>query len=239
EGSGKNSEVVEEKQLLQRYFAVPVAFDGETLGVYSTPYFTNVDDENKSQIDNTNLTKGLKKPDNYEETNNITNFLDTFFSSYAQDSHDRLAYILNDPSAVGLDGTMEFVEVRKADVYQAEKENQYIVHAEVSFTEPDSQLTFNLVYYMLVANQNGRYVVEQMNAEEYIQQLTGNALLSDQNRTNGNDNEEESEIEETTETEKEEEPESEDVKTEDEKEEKVEEESESDEESEAEKDTDE
>lgn len=228
-GSGKKSEIVEEKKALRKYIAVPVAFDGKTLGVYSTPYFTNVDEQAKSQIDNNNLTRGLKKPENYEEANNITNFLDTFFSSYAQDSPDRLAYILNDPSTVGLDGAMEFVEVRKADVYQAEKENQYIVHAEVTFVEPESQLTFNSTYFMLVADQNGRYVVEQMNAEEYIQQLTGNDLLSDQVRTIENDKEEESESEdeEATENEletvEEQEPDSEVEPEEDEEREPVEE----------------
>lgn len=192
EESDKNSKTTEDEQTLRKYFAVPVAYDGKTLGVYSTPYFTNVDDEIKSQIDNNNLTKGLKKPDNSEEASNITNFLDTFFASFAQDPPDRLAYILNDTSAVGLDGAMEFVEVTKSDVYQAKNEKQYIVHAEVTFAEPETKLNFNSVYYMLVANENGRYVVVQMNAEDYIQQMTGNTLLSGQDGVTeyGNDDEE-------------------------------------------------
>lgn len=189
-GEGKKKKDREEKQL-NKYFVVPVGYDGDNLGVYSAPYFTNIDNEEKSQVTNSNLTRGLNKPDNSDEARNIENFLDTFFTSYAEDSPDKLSYILNDQSTVGLNGAMNFVEVKKSDVYQGKGENEFIVYAEVTFSEPDSELYFDSTYHLLVSKDDNRYVVDQMNAENYIQEMTGNSTISTE------EPDEESESEET------------------------------------------
>lgn len=177
EGEKKKETKTEEKQL-DKYFVVPVGYDGENLGVYSAPYFTNVDNEGKSKVSNVNLTRGLKKPDSSAEINNIKNFLGTFFTSYAEDPPDKLSYILNDTTVVGLNGTMDFVKVKKSEVYQGNKEDQFIVYAEVRFSEPNSELKFDSIHYLLVSKDNNRYIVDQMHAENYIEEITANATLS-------------------------------------------------------------
>src|SRR5699024_1954529 len=181
-------EKVEEKQLY-KYFVVPVAYDGQSLGVYSEPYFTDVQDDTTVGISKDALVKGLKTPEDSGETSNIRNFLNTFFSSYAEDSPDKLAYILNDPSVVGLNGTMDFDKVNKSDVYQGEKDNQFIVYAEVTFEEPELDMSFDSSYYLLVSKENNRYVVEQVNAESYIEEMIGNTVSSNQESQDNQDEE--------------------------------------------------
>lgn len=173
----------DEEKSLSKYFVIPIAYDGENLGVYSEPYFSNVKDEEKTEIDNNHLLKGLKKPDDSKEEGNIENFLNTFFTSYAEDSPDKLSYVVEDPDVVGLDNTMDFIEVKKTEVFQADSADKYIVYTEASFAEPetgeDDPLIFESSYYMLIKKQNDRYIVEKMNAEDYIEKLTGNSVFKD------------------------------------------------------------
>lgn len=163
----------QESEEIQKYFVVPVGYDGQTLGVYSSPYFTNV--ESETTVANTGITSDLETVDseNREEEANITNFLPTFFESYASDTQDRLSYVLDDPDATGLDESMNFVEVNSAEVYQGRDENEFIVNSSVKFEEPVSLATFDFDYLMLIQKTDNRYIVASLNAEQVIEELTG------------------------------------------------------------------
>ncbi|WP_040980405.1 MULTISPECIES: conjugal transfer protein [Oceanobacillus] len=172
-GSGKNASSENESERLEKYIAVPVAFDGESFGVYSTPYFTNV--ENEITVANTGMTEDLEGLDseNREEETNISNFLPTFFESYASDTQDILAYVLDDPDAIGMNGEMNFVEVISSDVFQGREDNEFIVASTVTFEEPATLVTFDFEYLLLIQKEGNRYIISSMNAEPVIEEMTG------------------------------------------------------------------
>lgn len=169
----KTKTIVEnKKETLEKYFVVPVAYNGFTLGVYSTPYFSNIYDETTINVENNEVTKKLRTHDNPDEAENIENFLNTFFASYAEDSPDKLSYISNDNSVIGLDGALDFVEVKDTEVYNSDKDNKYIVRTEVTFKDPETEVLFESIYYLLVVKENKHYVVDNMNAENLIEEIT-------------------------------------------------------------------
>ncbi|WP_188433511.1 conjugal transfer protein [Kroppenstedtia guangzhouensis] len=143
-----------------QYVVVPVAYNG-TYGVYELPKFTFIDE--KTTVKAKELKKDLRQA-NSEEADNIRNFLDTFFSSYAEDPKDRLGYILEDPDHLnGLNHAMRFVEVRHSEVYEGEEEGQYVVVCGVVFEDPTSTAQFTTSYELVVEQKGKHFVVKSMN----------------------------------------------------------------------------
>ncbi len=200
-GQGKNAKEEEETENLEKYFAVPVATDGESYGVYNKPYFTNVDKE--VTVANTGVDKHLDGIDSEyaEEETNIKNFLPTFYESYAMDTQDKLSYVLDDPDVVGLEETMNFVEVKSTEVYQGRYANEFIVANTVTFEEPTSQLTFDNDFLILVEKSSNRYIVKTLNAEPIVEEMTGYTVETesdiDEQDLEQLENQEESEKEES------------------------------------------
>lgn len=169
----KETKVETEKKSIQKYFVVPVMNNGSTLGVYNLPYFTNLEENTDLDVGVNEMTKGLKDINDSKESTNIKNFLDTFFVSYSEDSKDKLAYILNDENVTGFNGSMNFIEVKDANIFKGTHDDEYIVHAEVVFEEPELKTQFQSNYYLIVIKENNRYMVDEMNAEAQIEELTG------------------------------------------------------------------
>jgi hypothetical protein len=160
-----------ETKSLSKYFVVPVAYDGETYGVYELPKFTYLDEQTTVKADTQN---GLKKAAASPETSHVRQFLDTFFASYTEDSTDKLAYILEDNSRIsGLNKTMTFVKVAAADIYEGEETGQYIVQSEVVLQDPESDMQFHTDYELAVKKDGGRFVVSSIN-ESKIDESEGN-----------------------------------------------------------------
>lgn len=148
-----------ETESASQYVVVPIAYNG-TYGVYELPKFTFIDE--KTTLKAEEPKKDLRQAKS-EESKNIRNFLDTFFSSYAQDSKDKLAYILKDQDHLnGLNQSMRFVEVHHSDVYEGEDESQYVVVCEVVFEEPASGAQFTTRYELIVEQKEKNYVVKSM-----------------------------------------------------------------------------
>lgn len=143
-----------------KYFVVPVAYDGKTYGVYELPKFTFIDEQTTLVAEK---PAGLKTLNDSKEAQNIREFLNTFFVSFAEDSEDKLVYILEDPNYKnGLNQTMEFVEVTNSEVYEGGKENQFSVTCDVILSDPESEVQFKTNYKLTIRKDGDRFIVSSL-----------------------------------------------------------------------------
>src|SRR5699024_1482582 len=156
---------------VKKHFAVPILFNGETYGVYELPYFTYVEDDTNVKMDTRKSTK-LSRIES-KEKKNIESFLNTFFASYAEDSKDKLSYILSDKEhPTGLNGTMVFKDVKDTEVYKGKDNSHFLVFTRVTFELPDIETAFNTSYELEVKKEDNHYVVSRLNAEAIFDELT-------------------------------------------------------------------
>lgn len=159
----EEEEVVEEverteQQSLNKYFVVPVAYENGSFGVYELPQFTSVDRQTTIEASG---PEGLSNYDGDEST--IQEFLDTFFSSYAEDDTDRLSYMMTDNADIaGLTGSMIYQELSNVNVQQNE-DGEIIAFADVSMSEPETNIAFNSRYSVVIKEQDGRQMVQELN----------------------------------------------------------------------------
>lgn len=139
-----------------KYFVVPVAYDGKTLGVYELPKFTYVYEKTTLK----EVTSIQLKQADVAESEKIKKFLTTFFRSFAEDPKDKFDYILaNDNVTDGLNNSMKFQKVNKADVFKGEKNNSFVVFTEVSLLEPETNVSHTSNYQLTVVKKDGKYIV--------------------------------------------------------------------------------
>ncbi|GAE93046.1 hypothetical protein JCM21714_2080 [Gracilibacillus boraciitolerans JCM 21714] len=140
----------------EKYFVVPVAYDGKTYGVYELPKFTFL--EEATTVKSVSTPK-YKKADTSEK-NEIQEFLSTFFSSYAEDSQDKLNYLLyTEDLTPGLKQTVLFNQIKNSDIFLGENELEYLAVAEVIFKDPKSDISFATNYQLNLVKREGRYMV--------------------------------------------------------------------------------
>jgi hypothetical protein len=150
-----------EKKESTKTIVVPVQFDGNSYGVYELPTFTTVPEKTTLIADEESK---MKKASNTTDIQNISNFLNTFFESYAQDGKDKLSYILEDSKYQdGLQKSMNFVKVEESTVYEGKNKDQYIVDCKVQFADPVSESQFLTDYRLTVEQRGDHYVVTKIN----------------------------------------------------------------------------
>lgn len=153
-----------ETKSISKYFVVPVAYNGTSYGIYELPKFTHIEEQTTVKADQ---QTGLQKAASSLETSKVRTFLDTFFTSYTEDSTDKLAYILEDGSRIaGLNKSMIFVKVASADIYEGPKTGEYIVQSEVVMKDPESDMQFHTDYELAVKKDGERFVVSSINESE-------------------------------------------------------------------------
>ncbi|MBD7939645.1 conjugal transfer protein [Cytobacillus sp. Sa5YUA1] len=156
----KKKEKETETKQSQKYFVVPVGFEGN-YGIYELPKFTFLNEGTQLEVKSETDLKPVS--DNGVEQS-VKDFLNTFFGSYAVDPIEKLSYVLEDPSVnSGLNGSLEFVEVKDSKVYLGKKDGQYQVNANVIFKDPESQSQFTTEYTLLVEQQGSRFTVMKLN----------------------------------------------------------------------------
>ncbi|TMN20943.1 conjugal transfer protein [Lentibacillus cibarius] len=161
-----------ETKEVANFFAVPITYNGTSYGVYDLPFITNVDSATTVTEEANNYRKDLEAAKASKEVTNIKNFLDTFFTSYAKDSEDRLSYILTDEKHQnGLQGALNFVEVGSADVFHGEKQSKFIVIADVTMEDPETSIQFDTVYRLVVTKEQDHYLVSNLKADQAIKEL--------------------------------------------------------------------
>ncbi len=153
----------QEAETISKYFVVPVAFHGESYGIYELPYFSYVDEKTTIAVNPNTFKTGMKMLSDTKTAENIRAFLDTFFDSYAEDTEDKLSYMLEDKvNKTGLNGSMKFVEIKDSEVFEGKKENEFSAIAEVVFEEPDFNTKFKSNYELTLKEKDGRYIVTKI-----------------------------------------------------------------------------
>lgn len=148
---------------VSKFFVVPVAY-AQNYGIYDLPKYTYINPQ--TTVVASDQTTGLQDVAESEVKQNIRNFLDTFFGSYAQDPGDKLAYLLEDkdhPS--GLNKRMNFVNVKNSQIYQGEAPETYVVLATVVLEDPVSADRFVTNYRLDITQKDGRYVVSKIDQQ--------------------------------------------------------------------------
>ncbi|MBO1912726.1 conjugal transfer protein, partial [Microvirga sp. 3-52] len=116
-------------------------------------------------------TEGLK-PIKDGSTQNVRAFMETFFEAYANDSRDKLTYIIDDPQHQnGLNQTMSFVGLKNTEIFEGKKANEKIVKTDVVLAEPKTGIEFTSTYILVLAEREMRYTVLFVNNKQYIDEL--------------------------------------------------------------------
>lgn len=148
---------------VEKYLVVPVAYDGVTFGVYELPKFTYIQEETtlKKVVSNR-----LNNADS-EISSKIREFLPTFFTSFASDTKDKLNYLLTKESVTdGLQGTMDFQEVKEINVFEGEQAGSYVVFAKAIFLEPQTKVSLVTDYQLSVVKRDDRFIVSGINDQK-------------------------------------------------------------------------
>lgn len=157
---------------IAKYFVVPISYEENTFGIYSLPRFTYIDEETKVKAENPNQSAGINKMPNTMETENIRLFLETFFTTFTEDTPEKIAYMLEDKKhARGLNKSMKFVEVKNSDIYEGATPDRFIVYSEVIMSEPQTGMEFLSTYNFILKKENNRYIVTALNDENAIRRV--------------------------------------------------------------------
>lgn len=161
--ASEKEEVVYETKNSSKFFVVPVAYS-TNYGVYDLPKFTYVSPQTTVEVPDKD--NGLPEVESAETKQNIRNFLDTFFDSYAQDPADKLAYLLEDPEHPnGLNKRMSFISIKSSQIYQGDTPTSYIVFADALLEDPVSKDRFVTNYRLDVTQKDTRYVVSKIDQQ--------------------------------------------------------------------------
>lgn len=107
----------------------------------SNPY----EEENKDEISPSDRGK-------------LDDWISDFFADYASQSKEDMAYMMDDPEA--LNGLLEFQDIGALHVYQ--DDDRFIAKVNVTYKEPEVDITHQEPYTLKVKRMNGNYYVEKM-----------------------------------------------------------------------------
>lgn len=148
----------EETKPFVQYFVVPIAYQNKTYGVYQLPHYTNVKEQTSVKLDQ---REGLR-----EYTGNrrkVEDFLNTFFTTYAQDDSNKLSFMLQGNTQVeALNGKMKFVAVEGTDI-KKDKDGNIQTFSTVKLQDEKTGAIVNSNYSLVVTNKQGRFLVKKIN----------------------------------------------------------------------------
>ncbi|MGG0476074.1 conjugal transfer protein [Priestia aryabhattai] len=153
----KEVEKVESKPFTQ-YFVVPIAYQSNTFGVYQLPKYTNLNQETSVQLEQ---KQGLR-----EYTGNVgkmEDFLNTFFTTYAEDNTSKLSFMLEDKTNIqALDGKMKFLSLESTDI-KTDKEGNIQTFSTIQLQDQQTGTIFASDYSLVISNKQGRFLVKEIN----------------------------------------------------------------------------
>jgi len=190
-----------EKVKTVKYISVPVFYDEDENRyiVYELPSFSYVDEKNVDKSLDPE-TDGLKSVAD-GSTQNIKAFLETFFEAYANDSKDKLTYIVEDPQHQnGLNQTMDFVRLKSTEIFEGKRANEKVIRTEVVLAEPETGIEFNSTYFLVVEEKEMRYTVLLVNDKKYIDDLKQKKKVDEESRGESGLNEDQPQMEKNVET---------------------------------------
>ncbi len=149
----------ENDQLLYqiKYFVVPIASDGQSFVVYDIPYF--VPAPQKPEIQPEPLKSSADIIHDPTLTPAISNFLDSFFKVYASGKPEEITYFSKIQPIQGLQGTLDYVTVKKVEIYPTPQSGVVEVHTQVTFADKGRKTKFHYPYVLNIQKENERWFV--------------------------------------------------------------------------------
>ncbi|MFF5996507.1 conjugal transfer protein [Lysinibacillus sp. KU-BSD001] len=149
----------EAEKVVEQFMIVPIAFDGETFGVYGLPKFTDITDYTTVKI----VTDKRLKTASTDESNEIKAFVETFFKTYVEGEYEQLRYLLvKDSKITGLNSTYVFNEVGEVEVLKDEAETGFIANVDVLVTNPVTSIQTLMNYQLSIKKSADKFVVQAM-----------------------------------------------------------------------------
>jgi len=158
----KKKEIVEEEETESHevLMNIPIRYD-EGFAVVEPISFSNIPElkgEDQEQVVNPYKENGEDEVD-MEKRNELKGWVEDFFSDYASNDIEDMAYKMDDPE--GLNGLQEYKGVSDFHVY--EKDDLYIVKVIVNFKEPEVEIEHQEPYTMEITKMNDNYYVKNLN----------------------------------------------------------------------------
>lgn len=154
-----------------KFVDVQIFYDEKTDNfiIYQLPSFVYLDEaDNETAF--VPSTKGLKSND--IDNQDVKQFLDTFFDSFANDTKQKFSYLFeNSVGFEGLNETMEYVSYRDLKTYKGKVDNEQIVTVNVELKDPITEITFTSPYSLVLVDTEQGMLVKDVNVETYIDEV--------------------------------------------------------------------
>jgi hypothetical protein len=136
-------------------FVIPVLTDGKDFNVSEQPYFNDLPGKTRLKAVQDEMDPSLK---NVSAVPALQQFATQFFTAYTSNSLAEMSYLMKKPERLQgytYNGLGDFT------VYDAKK-GDYLVKAEVLFTEENTGLVTKHPFTLLVSKQNHNFFVESL-----------------------------------------------------------------------------
>lgn len=131
--------------------------DGHSFNVIEQPYFESLPNVGRllSIQDDTDPSK--KNPEAREK---LKQFTTQFFTSYTTNTIDEMSYLMGKPES--LHGLYQYKGLEEFNVYNSEKEGQYIIKTLVLLEAAETGLTSKHPFTLIVSKQNNKFFVKEL-----------------------------------------------------------------------------
>ncbi|MER1987468.1 MAG: conjugal transfer protein [Solibacillus sp.] len=158
-----------EEKVLEQFMVVPIAYDGESFGVYELPKYTDIANQTTVKA----VTDKRLKTASTDDSNEVKVFVETFFKTYVEGEYEQLRYLLvKDSDITGLNAKYTFKEVNEIEVLQGEAENSFIANVNIAIVNPTTMLETINSYQLAIKKSEDKFVVKA------IDDLTGKTIES-------------------------------------------------------------
>lgn len=148
-----------EEKVLEQFMVVPVAYDGESFGVYELPKYTDIANQTTVKA----VTDKRLKSATTDDSNEVKAFVETFFKTYVEGEYEQLRYLLVKNSDItGLNAKYTFKEVYEIEVLQDEAETGFITNVKVAIVNPATMLETLMSYQLSIKKSEDKFVVKAM-----------------------------------------------------------------------------
>lgn len=146
----------DQEKVYEKYLVVPIAYNGDTFGVYELPKYTYVEERTTVKSVSNKRLKSVTS----DETTAVKSFVNTFFKTYADGETEQLNYLLSKAGSIeGLNGTFSFEDMNQVDVYKDEENNTLIAFVEVTFADPVTEIRTKSNYQLTMKKNADKYAV--------------------------------------------------------------------------------
>lgn len=148
-----------DEKVLEQFMIVPIAYDGETFGVYELPKYTDIANQTTVKA----VTDKRLKTASTDESNEVKAFVETFFKTYVEGEYEQLRYlIVNDSDITGLNAKYVFQEVSEIEVLKNEAETGFVANVKVAIMNPETSVETLMSYQLSIRKSEDKFVVQAM-----------------------------------------------------------------------------